>query len=221
MSFSLQTLYDTLLSAYGPQSWWPGETPFEVMIGAVLTQNTNWKNVEKAIENLRREELLDPHSLYAIDTETLAELIRPAGYFNIKARRLHNLLKYIIDRHDGDLDAMFSCSLSTLREDLLSINGIGPETADSILLYAGNLPTFVIDAYTYRVMTRHGWIEPEIDYHALQDHFLSNLPEDVAMYNEFHALFVQVGKNHCRKTPKCDGCPLVNLLPETGIVAPF
>ncbi|MGD9126868.1 MAG: endonuclease III domain-containing protein [Planctomycetia bacterium] len=218
---SLQTLYDTLLAAYGPQDWWPGESPFEVMIGAVLTQNTNWKNVEKAIENLRREELLDPLSLYEVDAETLAELIRPAGYFNIKAKRLRNLLKYIVEQHDGDLDAMFACSVSTLREELLSINGIGPETADSILLYAGNLPTFVIDAYTYRVMTRHGWIEPEIDYHGLQDHFLSGLPDDVAIYNEFHALFVQVGKNHCRKTPKCDGCPLADLLPESGIVEPF
>ena len=220
MSISLQTLYKTLLAAYGHQQWWPGESPFEVMVGAVLTQNTSWKNVEKAIENLRREDLLDPHRLLAVEPEVLAELIRPAGYFRMKTGRLRNLLTYVVDRYDGDLDAMFSCSVSTLREELLSVNGIGPETADSILLYAGNLPSFVIDAYTYRVMTRHGWIEPEIDYHGLQDHFQSNLADDVQVYNEFHALFVQLGKEHCRKTPKCDGCPLFELLPEGGIVEP-
>lgn len=217
---SLQTVYETLLAAYGPQKWWPGDSPFEVMIGAVLTQNTSWKNVEKAIDNLRRAKLLDPHKLLALEPETFAELIRPAGYFRVKAGRLRNLLKFLVDRYDGDLDAMFSCRVSSLREELLSINGIGPETADSILLYAGNLPSFVVDAYTYRVMTRHGWIEPEIDYHGLQEHFQSHLVEDAAIYNEFHALFVQVGKNHCRKTPKCEGCPLAHLLPEGGIITP-
>ncbi|MCX7428215.1 MAG: endonuclease III domain-containing protein [Planctomycetia bacterium] len=215
---TLREIYDHLFAAYGPQHWWPGQSPFEVMIGAVLVQNTSWKNVEKAIERLRRDDLFEPHALAAVPAAELEELIRPAGYYRVKARRLHNLLAYVVGRYDGDLGAMFATDLSTLREGLLAINGVGPETADSILLYAGGLPVFVIDTYTHRVMARHGWIEPEIDYHGLQEHFQSRLEDDVAMYNEFHALLVRVGHRHCRKTPKCDGCPLAELLPDGGPV---
>ena len=218
MPASLQEVYDNLFSAYGPQGWWPGESRFEVMVGAVLTQNTNWANVERAIANLRDAELLTPSMLFAVSPAELAQLIRPAGYFRLKAGRLRNLVSYIIQQHGGSLDAMFACDFRQLREDLLAVNGIGPETADSILLYAGEFPTFVVDTYTARVLKRHGWIQPEADYHAIKDHFESSLDHDVELFNEFHALIVRVGKQHCRPTPKCDGCPLECLLPENGIV---
>ena len=216
----MHQLYEQLYEHFGPQQWWPGESPFEVMVGAVLTQNTSWKNVARAIENLRQAELLDPLSLYELDVEELAELIRPAGYFRLKARRLRNLLSLIVERYDGSLDAMFAVDLPTLREQLLSVNGIGPETADSILLYAAEKPTFVVDTYTHRVLSRHGLIEPEADYHRIQQFFHDELPTDVPLYNEFHALLVRVGNTHCRRTPKCEGCPLAHMLPEGGPLLP-
>lgn len=190
------------------------------MVGAVLTQNTSWKNVSRAIENLRAADVLDPHRLYALDVHELAELIRPAGYYRLKARRLRNLLELIVERYDGSLEAMFARDLDSLREELLSVNGVGPETADSILLYAAEKPTFVVDAYTHRVLTRHGWIEPEADYHRIKDFFEEQVPADVALYNEFHALLVRVGNQHCRRRPKCEGCPLESLLPECGPLLP-
>ncbi|MBN1589422.1 MAG: endonuclease III domain-containing protein [Pirellulales bacterium] len=220
MNDVLQEVYQRLIDAYGPQHWWPGESPFEVMIGAILVQNTSWKNVEKAIANLREHDLIEPRALFDVPVEELAELIRPAGYYRMKARRLHNLLRLVVEDHGGDLDAMFAVGVHSLREELLGVNGVGPETADSILLYAGNLPVFVIDTYTLRVMARHGWVEPEIDYHGLQEYFESHVEEDVKLYNEFHALLVRVGHKHCRKTPKCDGCPLADLLPGGRPVEP-
>ena len=146
----------------------------------------------------------------------LAELIRPAGYYRQKARRLHNFIRFLDERHAGDLDRLFDQPVDALREQLLSINGIGPETADSILLYAAHLPTFVVDAYTARIFKRHGWIEPEADYYAIKSFAEDQLPEDVETFNEFHALIVQVGKQHCGKVAKCDGCPLQSMLPEGG-----
>ena len=216
MTSTLQEVYDRLLAAYGPQQWWPGDSPFEVLVGAVLVQNTSWKNVEGAIRNLAAADLLAPGALYDIAQEELEELIRPAGYYRVKARRLRNLLAMIVERYDGSLDAMFQTPLETLREELLSVNGIGPETADSILLYAGNLPTFVIDTYTHRVMARHGWVGFEAGYEELKDYFESGLARDATLYNEYHALLVHVGHTHCRKQPRCDGCPLAELLPESG-----
>jgi endonuclease-3 related protein len=213
-------VYDRLLAAFGPQHWWPGQSPFEVMVGAVLTQNTSWKNVEKAIDNLRGRDLLEPHTLFAAPSEELEELIRPAGYYRVKTRRLRNLLALLVHRYDGSLEAMFDTDVQTLRQELLGVNGIGPETADSILLYAGNLPVFVIDAYTHRVMARHGWIGFDADYHTLQDHFQDSLEEDVALYNEYHALLVRLGHGYCRKRPKCDDCPLAELLPDGGPLQP-
>lgn len=219
---SLLRAYDRLLAAFGPQHWWPGDGPFEVMVGAVLTQNTSWKNVERAITNLRDAGVMDPRRLYALAPDELAELIRPAGYYRLKEKRLRALLAYLVDRYDGSLEAMFRTDLGTLREELLAVHGIGPETADSILLYAGNLPTFVVDTYTHRVLARHGWIGYEAGYDEIKDYFESTLPQDVALYNEYHALIVDVGKDYCRKTnPKCDTCPLADLLPEGGIVEPF
>jgi endonuclease-3 related protein len=218
----LRDVYERLLKAFGPQHWWPGESPFEIMVGTVLVQNTAWRNVERAIQNLREAGLMEPRALYAVPEAQLAELIRPAGYYQVKARRLRNLLRLIVDEYDGSLDAMFRTGLTTLREELLSVSGIGPETADAILLYAGGLPTFVVDTYTHRVLARHGWIGYDAGYHEIKDYFESSLPADAVVYNEYHALLVRLGKEYCRKTgPKCEACPLVDLLPASGIVAPF
>jgi endonuclease III related protein len=220
MTATLDEIYTRLFEAYGHQHWWPGETPFEVMVGAVLVQNTAWKNVEKAIANLRSQDLLRPRALAELALEDLAELIRPAGYYRLKARRLHNLLRLVVDRYDGSLERMFQSDLGSLREELLAINGIGPETADSILLYAGNYPTFVVDTYTYRILARHGWIGFEARYDEIKDYFESGLERDASLYNEYHALLVRVGHVHCRKRPQCRGCPLETLLPHGGPYQP-
>jgi len=217
----LSKIYQRLLDSFGPQHWWPGDSSFEVMLGAVLTQNTNWQNVERAIRNLRNADLLEPHALYNVPVEELEQLIQPAGYFRVKARRLRNLLEFLIERYDGSLDAMFAVGLPDLREQLLSVNGIGPETADSILLYAGGLTTFVVDAYTHRVFSRHGWIDFDADYHQIQDYLESGLPQDAQLYNEYHALLVRLGKDFCKKTnPKCKECPLYKMLPKGGPLVP-
>ena len=213
--------YERLLDTFGPQHWWPGDSPFEIMVGAVLVQNTAWPNVERAIANLREAGVMEPRALYALPPNELAELIRSAGYFQVKARRLRNLLKFVIDEYDGSLEQMFGTDVATLREQLLAIHGIGPETADAILLYSGGRPTFVVDTYTHRVLARHGWIGYEADYHEIKSHFESSLPADASLYNEYHALLVRVGKEFCRRTaPKCEACPLAEMLPASGIVEP-
>jgi endonuclease III related protein len=217
----LSEVYRRLFDAFGPQGWWPGETPFEVMVGAVLTQNTSWKNVERALHNLREADLLDLQALYAVPVEELQELIRPAGYYRVKAVRLRKLLEFIVERYDGSLDAMFATALPDLRRRLLEVHGIGPETADSILLYAGALPSFVVDAYTHRIFARHGWIGFDADYDQIQDYVQSALPQDVQRYNEFHALLVRTGKDYCHKTnPNCGECPLQEWLPRGGPLQP-
>jgi endonuclease-3 related protein len=217
----LNQVYRRLFDAFGPQRWWPGETPFEVMVGAVLTQNTSWRNVERAIDNLRAADLLEPKALYDVPVEELEELIRPAGYYRVKAKRLRALLAFLVERYDGSIEAMVAVGLPELRRQLLEINGIGPETADSILLYAGELPTFVVDAYTYRVFARHGWIGFDADYDQIQDYVQGQLPQEVPLYNEFHALLVRLGKDYCKKTnPKCNECPLNETLPKGGPLEP-
>ncbi len=207
---AINDIYERLFARFGPQHWWPGETPFEVMVGAVLTQNTAWSNVEKAIANLKGQGLLNLASLFALPPPLLAEQIRPCGYFNLKAARLHNLLSLIADRFDSDLDRFFATPLAALRQQLLEVKGIGPETADSILLYAAGKPIFVVDAYTHRLLSRHGLIsEEEADYHEIQALFMDALPADPALFNEYHALIVRVGKDYCKKTgPRCGECPL-------------
>jgi endonuclease-3 related protein len=217
----LHDVYRRLLTAFGPQHWWPGESPFEVMVGAILVQNTAWKNVERALQNLRDANLLAPGPLHDLPQAELEELLRPAGYYRIKSARLRHLLDFLLQRYDGSLEAMFATDLATLRQELLSIHGVGPETADSILLYAAGRPTFVVDTYTKRVLARHGWIDFDADYNAVKDYFESQLEDDVALYNEFHALLVRVGHLHCRPTPRCAGCPLEALLPEGGMMEPF
>jgi endonuclease-3 related protein len=204
----LTEIYDKMLKRFGPQHWWPGETPFEVMVGAILTQNTNWGNVEKAIGNLKLRGVLDPHAMLRLAPETLAELIRPAGYFNIKTQRLRNFLSYFVENYGGDVVRMRDRSLSTLREELLAVKGIGPETADSILLYALDKPSFVIDAYTHRVLSRHFLITEDADYNEMQNMMMSSFAEDAVHYNEYHALLVRIGKDFCKPKPQCENCPL-------------
>ena len=205
---SLIEMYNILFSRFGPQNWWPAETELEVMVGAILTQNTNWKNVEKAIENIKKRRLLSIKALHSISVSDLAEEIRPAGYYNIKATRLRNLVDYIVDKYEGRLSLLLKEETRTLREGLLTIKGVGPETADSILLYAAGRPMFVVDAYTHRILNRHGMAEEQAGYYELQEIFLDHLPEDTALFNEFHALIVKVGKDYCRRKPKCETCPL-------------
>jgi len=213
-SKTLKRYYNKLLKTFGPQRWWPaGDGPFEVMVGAVLTQNTNWGNVEKAINILKQAGKLSATAIHKMRQDQLAGLIRPSGYFNIKARRLKSLIKWFVDRFDGEIEKMFSRDLQSLREELLSVKGIGPETADSILLYAGNLPTFVVDAYTYRVLVRHRLIPEESTYHDMKSFFEESLPQDAAVYNEYHALLVRVGKTYCKpREPTCKDCPLYEFL---------
>jgi len=208
----LLDIYRLLLDFFGPQHWWPGETPFEIALGAVLTQNTSWSNVERAIANLKAARLLDANRLHTLDMEQLETLIRPAGYFRVKAKRLRNFTTWLCESYDGDMRNLDPVATGRLREELLTISGIGPETADSILLYALNRPIFVVDTYTARVMVRHGLIAPGgLDYHQLQDLFTSNLEPDAALFNEFHALLVMTGKDYCKPRPKCDPCPLAPL----------
>jgi len=201
-------MHRLLLDRFGHQKWWPGETPLEVMVGAVLTQNTNWTNVEKAIQNLRAKNLLSLEALNGMPIQALAQEIRPAGYYNVKAKRLKNLVRFVSLRYDGSLEALSCEAMGSLREGLLSVNGVGPETADSILLYALERPVFVVDAYTHRILLRHGMAVEQMAYHELQELFVDSLPEDLALFNEFHALIVRAGKEYCKKRPLCSDCPL-------------
>ncbi len=218
MTTIAQQVYRKLFKAWGPQEWWPADSPFEVMIGAVLVQNTNWRNVERAIENLKSADALSPQKLLAIELEELQELIRPAGYFRLKAQRLRSLVQFFGEEFGGTIVKMQAMPLAELRMKLLLVHGIGPETADSILLYAVGQPALVVDAYTLRVFARHGWVPHGTGYHALQEHLAAELPVNASDYKEFHALMVEVGKRHCRKTPQCEGCPLQQLLPIGGVV---
>jgi len=188
--------------------WWPAETPFEVMVGAILTQNTAWGNVEKAISGLKARGLMSPGGMADLDPATLAALIRPAGYFNVKARRLRAFLDYFLGVHGGDEGRMGRGGTAALREELLGVNGVGPETADSILLYALGRPVFVVDAYTRRIFHRLGLSAEDASYDALQRMFTEALPRDAGLYNEYHALIVALGKNCCKPRPRCAACPV-------------
>jgi len=200
--------YQLLFKKLGPQHWWPGETPFEMMVGAILTQNTNWTNVEKAMTNLKRKNLLTPQKIQNLSKNQLAELIRPSGYFNIKAVRLKNFVANFVRDFSGRLGALKKLPTKEAREWLLAIKGIGPETADSILLYALGHPVFVVDAYTKRILERHYCVPEEVTYDELQELFMDRLEADPKLFNEYHALLVRVGKDYCRKKPLCEKCPL-------------
>jgi len=205
----LGRIYQKLYSCFGRQHWWPAKDPFEVMVGAILTQNTNWANVEKAIRNLKKRKVLFPKGLYGLTEKELAGLIRPAGYYNVKAKRLREFLAFLFREYRGSTRKMFSVDAQRLRQQLLFVNGIGPETADSILLYALKKPVFVIDAYTRRIFSRHKFVSEGAGYDELQNLFTEHLKTDTRLFNEYHALIVRLGKDFCLKNkPRCAICPL-------------
>jgi endonuclease-3 related protein len=210
----LMAIYDGLMAAYGAQGWWPGDTPFEIMVGAVLTQNTAWTNVEKAIANLKSAGVLSPDAILALADDRLAELIRPSGYYNIKARRLKNFCRFLTDA--GGASELAGSPTDELRGALLEVNGIGPETADDILLYAFDRPVFVIDAYTRRLLQRCGLAAGTESYEALRRGFEKALGPDVSLYKEYHALVVQHAKATCTSTPRCSACGLPPVCPVAG-----
>jgi endonuclease-3 related protein len=213
----LRHYFDTLFEACGPQFWWPGRTRFEVIVGAILTQNTTWTNVELAIINLRRERLLSPLAIERVPERHLASLIRSSGYFRQKARKLKAFVHFLRAGYKGSLDRLFAAPTSRLREQLLAVHGIGPETADSILLYAGRHPVFVVDAYTRRVLERHQLAHGGESYDEIRQLFESNLPSDAQLFNEFHALMVHTGKHFCHKRePNCRDCALRKFLPAAA-----
>lgn len=204
----LQNIYRRLMDRYGPQHWWPAREPFEVIAGAILAQSTAWTNVEKAITNLKNAGKLSPEMLRRLPDDELARLIYPCGYYNVKSRRLKAFTHWLGEQYDDDLDKLFSLDIDRLRQQLLGIYGIGEETADSIILYAGNKPIFVIDAYTRRVISRAGLAPDGNSYSAYQALFMEHLPHDVKLFNEFHALFTHLSKEVCRARPLCRDCCL-------------
>jgi endonuclease III related protein len=214
----LMEIFDKLFKAYGPRHWWPGETPFEVMVGAILTQNTSWSNVEKAIQRLKWKGVLSCEAIHHLRKSQLASLIKPSGYYRIKADRLKAFVLFLVENYSGDIESMAKEDLEMLRPKLLSVKGIGPETADSILLYGLKKSIFVVDAYTKRILSRHGLISDKASYEEVQRLFMDHLPHDEKLFNEYHALLVHLGKTVCKKIPRCDICPIKNIGPETAKV---
>ena len=210
---ALLDIYRLLLDRYGPQHWWPADDPFEVIVGAILTQATAWTNVERAISNLNEAQAIDPHALLNLPIDRLAQLIRPCGYYNAKATKLKAFVERLHMRFGGDLERLFALDTVRLRQELLSIHGVGEETADSIILYAAERPVFVIDAYTRRILGRLGLAPARDSYRAFQALFAESLPQDEGLFNEYHALLVRHGKDVCRKTPRCHLCCLRGLCP--------
>lgn len=210
----LLEIYNTLYNQIGPRGWWPGDSALEIIVGAILTQNTTWKNAEKAIKNLKERGVLSVEVLSKITAEELAQLIRPSGYYNQKAKKIKRFMDYLMKRYKGDIGRMAQVDVETLRKELLFINGIGPETADSILLYALDKPSFVVDSYTKRIFSRHNLLPEDAGYERVREYFMKNLPEDVSLYNEFHALIDYVGHHFCKRAPDCDNCPLRRFSPN-------
>jgi endonuclease-3 related protein len=211
MQWLLMNIYRKLYKAYGPRDWWPAETSFEVMVGAILTQNTSWRNVEKAIQKLKGKGVLNARGIHRLKKSQLAPLIKSSGYFRIKADRLKSFVNFLFEEYDGDLKKMGRERLIELREKLLRVKGIGPETADSILLYGLKKPIFVIDAYTKRILSRHGIITEKASYEEVQRLFMDHLPLDEKLFNEYHALLVHLGKTVCKKIPECEICPIKSI----------
>ena len=205
---TLDDIYRRLLKRFGPQHWWPADEPFEVIVGAILTQSAAWGNVEKAIESLRGTGVLSSRALRKLPKEKLAELVYPCGYYDAKALKLKAFAEWLGNHYEDDLDRLFALNAKDLRQQLLSVHGVGPETADSIMLYAAEKPVFVIDAYTRRIFSRLGLAPKKDSYAAYQRFFEDNLPKDARMFNEYHALLVCLGKNVCRRQPLCGECPL-------------
>lgn len=217
MREKLLKLYDSLYAAYGPQNWWPAETSFEVIIGAILVQSTAWNNVAQAINNLKTAQLLTPERLSEYPQDMLETLIRPSGYYRAKAKKIQAFLEHLRHYYGNCLDSLLAKDLPSLRTEMLSIYGIGEETADSILLYAAGKPIFVVDAYTYRLLTRLGWTEGKYHYGKLQKIFMDAMPKDTGLFNEYHALIVRHGKTICSKTPKCSVCVLSQQCPYPAL----
>ncbi|SEO70059.1 endonuclease III domain-containing protein [Aquisalimonas asiatica] len=208
---SPQAVFDTLYAAFGPQHWWPATTDYEIITGAVLTQNTAWRNVERALANLRARNLLAPSAVMSVSEAELADALRPAGYYNVKAGRLRNVTAALIE--DGGVAGWREWSTAALRRRLLGVRGVGAETADCILLYVLGRPVFVIDAYTRRILTRLDLVRDDATYDALAKWFREGLPTDARVYNEYHALLVRLGNGVCRPRPRCPECPLAGLCP--------
>jgi len=213
-------MYEAMRLHFGPRKWWPSVEPpstpagkLEICIGAILTQNTNWGNVEKALENLRAAGLMSVSQLRAKRCDSLGKIIRPAGYYNVKAKRLKNFIRFVSEGFGGNIAGFLNRPVAKLRCDLLSINGIGAETADSIILYAAKKATFVVDAYTKRIFLRHGLIEESTDYETLRDFCQTHIPKSTKLWNDYHAQIVAIGTNYCKPTPRCDNCPLHKFLP--------
>jgi len=207
----LETIYNSLFSYFGPRNWWQAKTPFEMIVGAILTQAVSWGNVQKAIKNLEEADLLTPEKLFQAEEERIEELIKPTRYFRMKTKKLKAFLNYLFTTHQGDLTQMFNLPLLELREQLLSVYGIGRETVDSILLYVGNFPIFVVDEYTRRIFSRLGLLPEKISYEQMQEFFHTNLPPDTRLFNEFHAQIDALGNQICRPNPDCMHCPLAQL----------
>ncbi len=216
-SARIRDFYSALYGRYGPQNWWPAQTRLECATGAILTQNTSWKNVEKAIEALKENSMICAEKIKEASHERIAALIRPCGYHNLKARRLKNFIDFLFAGYAGAMENMLAEDTERLREGLLSVNGIGEETADSILLYALGRPVFVVDNYSRRILRRHRLIREGASYSEMQKLFLQNLSADPEIFGEYHALIVRTGKLHCRKTPRCEGCPLERYPHDPGI----
>jgi endonuclease-3 related protein len=212
MRRQLKRIYRLLHGHYGPTHWWPGNTAFEIAVGAILTQNTAWTNVERAIANLKRERLLSPEKVLACRDGVLHEALRPSGYFRVKAKRLRSFCDYLMSRYQGSMKRMARRPLEELRPELLEVDGIGPETADDILLYACEKPVFVVDAYTRRILSRHGLCQPDVKYEPLRALFEAHLESDIQHFKEYHGLIVYAGKDFCRRRPKCAECPLRPML---------
>ena len=213
------SLYDRLYATYGPQYWWPGDGPFDVIVGAILTQNTNWKNVGKALDALRNADIWSFKAIHGTERDDLADLIRPSGYFNQKARKLHEFAALVENDLNGNLDQLLDLPMDDLRAILLGIWGVGEETADDIVLYAAAKPSFVIDTYTRRIVDRLGWRPQAVQYRDYQSLFTERLPSDAALFNEYHALLDEHASTVCRPTPRCDQCCLQDICP-TGTNAP-
>lgn len=212
MKKTLEKMYALMAAHYGPTHWWPGDSAFEIAVGAVLTQNTAWTNVEKAIGNLKAGKLLTPQAILSCPSETLEQALTPSGYFRVKAKRLRSFCAYLMESYQGSMRRMARVPLERLRPELLGVHGIGPETADDILLYACGKCVFVVDAYTRRILSRHGLVHEDVSYEDLRTFFESRLKPDVFMFKEYHGLIVWTGKDFCRRNPRCETCPLGSML---------
>jgi len=220
MRKTLEKMYALMAAHYGPTHWWPGDTAFEIAVGAVLTQNTAWTNVERAIENLKAGKLLTPQAILSCPDETLEQALVPSGYFRVKTKRLRSFCDYLMKSYQGSMRRMANVPLEKLRPELLGVHGIGPETADDILLYACGKQVFVVDAYTRRIFSRHGLVHEDVPYEDLRAFFESRLNPDVFTFKEYHGLIVWTGKDFCRRTPHCEECPLGTMLEkETGVIS--